>query len=264
MVRNALHSREIRWIVLPLLGFLTLFFRDFTGSMPVCLAKGQPAIGQTGVEQTDRELAEEAVIAWYGANAPVPEGCGAISYEDLDVNVYPLEDIDGFLAMVVYELATERYEERLPGYETKLLRRQKDGGWAIAENEALNEALTETPALYGEIEEILDSEEETERLTDVNERYSKILEENPTITAWLAQLQDVVSKKQIGSYDGSEADTSEKEGADLYTVQKGDCLWDIAEREYGRGFYWPELYEKNKGAIGDDPDLIYEGTELQL
>ena len=152
MVRNALHSRKIRWIVLPLLGFMTLFFRDFIGPMPVCLAKGRPAIGQTGVERTDRELAEEAVIAWYGANAPVFEGCGAISYEDLDVNVYPLESIDGFLATVVYELAAERSEERLPGYETKLLRRQKDGGWAIAENEALNEALTETPALYGEIE----------------------------------------------------------------------------------------------------------------
>ncbi|MEU3184328.1 transglycosylase family protein [Streptomyces sp. NPDC006923] len=48
-----------------------------------------------------------------------------------------------------------------------------------------------------------------------------------------------------------------------YTVQAGDCLWEIAdERKVPGG--WSALYEANKEAVGSDPDLILPGQSLDL
>ncbi len=45
---------------------------------------------------------------------------------------------------------------------------------------------------------------------------------------------------------------------DSYTVVKGDCLWNIAKKDYiyNDPFKWPRIYEANKDKI-KDPDLIY-------
>lgn len=48
------------------------------------------------------------------------------------------------------------------------------------------------------------------------------------------------------------------------TVEKGDCLWNIAAEYYGDGGKWIKIYEWNYPVIGDNPSLIYEGTELSL
>ena len=44
----------------------------------------------------------------------------------------------------------------------------------------------------------------------------------------------------------------------LYTVVKGDCLWNIAKKKeiYDNGFAWPKIYHANKDQI-KDPNLIY-------
>jgi len=44
----------------------------------------------------------------------------------------------------------------------------------------------------------------------------------------------------------------------MYTVVKGDCLWNIAKKKehYGNGFAWPKIYNANKDKISN-PDLIY-------
>ena len=49
-----------------------------------------------------------------------------------------------------------------------------------------------------------------------------------------------------------------------YVVKNGDSLSEIAQREMGDGDRWKELYEANKAAIGDDPDLIHPGLELTI
>jgi hypothetical protein len=55
-----------------------------------------------------------------------------------------------------------------------------------------------------------------------------------------------------------------------YTVASGDTLWDIAERELGDPYRWPEIYRLNRGraqkAGGElvDPDLIHPDWVLEL
>lgn len=48
-----------------------------------------------------------------------------------------------------------------------------------------------------------------------------------------------------------------------YTVQKGDCLWNIAKKFYGNGSNWTAIYEANKDKI-QKPNLIYAGQVLTI
>ena len=52
---------------------------------------------------------------------------------------------------------------------------------------------------------------------------------------------------------------------EMYTVIKGDCLWNIAKKDYiyNDPFQWPRIYEANKDKI-KDPDLIYPKQEFQI
>jgi nucleoid-associated protein YgaU len=50
----------------------------------------------------------------------------------------------------------------------------------------------------------------------------------------------------------------------IYKVKPGDSLWKIAKMELGNGSRWREIYEKNRGIIGPDPNQIAVGMELVL
>ena len=63
-----------------------------------------------------------------------------------------------------------------------------------------------------------------------------------------------------------EEDTAEdatSAGKDTYEVQQDDTLWIIADKLYGDGTRWEELYDLNKNVIAN-PRLIYAGQTLQL
>ena len=53
-------------------------------------------------------------------------------------------------------------------------------------------------------------------------------------------------------------------GMRTYTVKSGDTLSDIAQSEMGDANRWRELYEANKDAVGDNPDMIHPGLELKI
>ena len=51
--------------------------------------------------------------------------------------------------------------------------------------------------------------------------------------------------------------------AETYTVNKGDCLWTIAEELYGSGADWRRLWAANRETVAD-PGLVWIGQVLKL
>ncbi len=49
----------------------------------------------------------------------------------------------------------------------------------------------------------------------------------------------------------------------VYVVQSGDTLSDIAEQQLGRADSWPDIFELNRSLISD-PDEIFPGQVLAL
>ena len=52
-------------------------------------------------------------------------------------------------------------------------------------------------------------------------------------------------------------------GGTVYTVVKGDCLWNIAKKFYGSGAKYTLIYNANKGIV-KNPSLIYPGQVLTI
>jgi nucleoid-associated protein YgaU len=52
--------------------------------------------------------------------------------------------------------------------------------------------------------------------------------------------------------------------AQTYTVQNGDTLPSIANQVYGDANQWNAIYQANRGAIGDDPNLIHPGMQISI
>ncbi len=57
--------------------------------------------------------------------------------------------------------------------------------------------------------------------------------------------------------------TEKVEVAKQYVVRKGDCLWRIARKEYGKGIKYTLIFEANKAQI-KNPDLIYPNQIFKL
>jgi len=53
-----------------------------------------------------------------------------------------------------------------------------------------------------------------------------------------------------------------KETGGVYTIKKGDTLWDISARFLKDPFLWPKLWERNPYIA--NPDRIYPGNPIQL
>lgn len=52
------------------------------------------------------------------------------------------------------------------------------------------------------------------------------------------------------------------EGAEVYVIQRGDTLWDLAARFYGDPYLWPQIWEKNDYIL--DAHWIYPGDPLEI
>lgn len=50
------------------------------------------------------------------------------------------------------------------------------------------------------------------------------------------------------------------EGATVHTIERGDTLWDLANRFYGDPYLWPQLWEQNQYIL--DAHWIYPGDPL--
>lgn len=69
-------------------------------------------------------------------------------------------------------------------------------------------------------------------------------------------------KKAKVKKNSNRANTKIKAGQ--YTVKKGDCLWNIARKFYGKGAKYTIIYNANKKVIGSNPNKIYPGQVLKI
>lgn len=53
-------------------------------------------------------------------------------------------------------------------------------------------------------------------------------------------------------------------GPGAYTVMPGDTLWGIAQAQLDDGSRWGEVWDANRGTIGDTPDVLEVGWEITI
>lgn len=86
----------------------------------------------------------------------------------------------------------------------------------------------------------------------------------------LMEYRDYSAKRlQLSGNGAASAGETQRPGepntsaGDHYTVQSGDCLWNIAKALLGDGSRWKEIYDLNTDKVSN-PNLIYPGQELTL
>ncbi len=198
--------------------------------------------------------------------------CGMERYDIIGLDAYlPDREESVWLIYLEYDMIVRDISVPIPGAETYALRRGEEG-W-----EECSDSLSEE--VKDAIEKIVASDGYTARMADVDRRFNEAAQACPELMEWALELIEVMqwhlTEEAAGdgdtpggpdvadSTDGSGTEDTPV-GAWRYTVEQGDCLWDIARKELGSGLCWTEIYEKNRDVIGEDSDLIYTGTELWI
>lgn len=70
-------------------------------------------------------------------------------------------------------------------------------------------------------------------------------------------------QRDFGLDDDGIAGPNTWEALNVYVVQSGDTLSEIAEQQLGRADSWPDIFELNRALISD-PDKIFPGQVLAL
>lgn len=209
---------------------------------------------------TDAESAADEIL--------VLDAClklGVEKYDTIEVAAYPLSDGISWVAVVSYELIVEDFDIGIPGMTTLLVQKQESGVFKICEDFFDDTDDSEQEKLQEEVEDLVYFDI-YDKIYDVNLRYNTIVSENSDIMEWVLNLSDEVTQARAGRVENSLEPKSETstDMRDTYVVREGDCLWNIAEEEFGDGMYWTGIYEANRNLIGDNPDLLYVGLELKI
>lgn len=193
---------------------------------------------------------------------------GVQGWENLKVIVLPMSDGKHWVVSVSSDLIVEGIDVGIPGLRVELIGRNEKGELKIVE---YDDAVF-SDAFLKEVRELSLSDEIVEHSNETAAAYNDLISERSDIMEWVMETNETVDKEMSEALAREEAFSeetdSEKEKADTkgdsYTVQKGDCLWDIAEEQLGDGMLWSRIYEQNREVIGENPDLLYVGITLKL
>ena len=158
----------------------------------------------------------------------------------------------------------------IPGLKVELTGRDADGALKLV---GMDTEETLSDAMLNEIREISLSDAMVDRNNEVAMQYSGLIADDSEVAAWFLEASEEADRARVKAYErisrglSAQKDTdkeTEDGKGDRYVVKKGDCLWSIAEKQLGDGMRWSGIYETNKAVIGEDPNLIYVGIELEL
>lgn len=188
---------------------------------------------------------------------------GIKGWENFKVVVCPMSDGKHWVASVSADMIVEDFDVGIPGLVVYLVGRNEEGELKIV----LSEYSGLSDEFLKEMREITLSDEMVDHNTEIAMAYNELVAERSDIMEWLMETQEAVDRAESEGFRSVKADI-ERDKPDVkkgsYTVKKGDCLWSIAEEQLGDGMRWSDLYEDNRAVIGEDPNLIYVGIELQL
>jgi len=100
-----------------------------------------------------------------------------------------------------------------------------------------------------------------ENVTVLKDRY--MVDSDVLIRYITDVLGGTVTQAQYGRSQGRIQTVGTAESTAGYIVLPGDSLWKIAQRTYGTGTAWTDIYQANR-ALLKDPDRIYPGQVLVL
>lgn len=150
----------------------------------------------------------------------------------------------------IYDTLSGKAEEYNLTLSESIMAPWKDGSLAVSSYQetfdtAMSSTMDQLDALKSKWQEVIDKMTEAGNI-DV----SNINQENANYAA---------AKKS----DAKSADQKTSSQYSTYTVQSGDNLWAIAEKQLGSGSRWQEIYNLNKDIISN-PDVIQPGWNLKI
>lgn len=192
-----------------------------------------------------------------------------------DVIVYPCGEYR--IVVVSYEIKIAGVETKAPGAETFVAKKTAGDGFLLFADD-MEQELSEDDRemLQNKMQEITENQDLMEFFGEINREYIEA-REDPDLREWEENWLEKQSRALQEEAAKQENDTDRETGSGLqdisegsgppdasYVVKEGDCLWDIAGELFKDSTKWHVIYEKNKAVIGEDPDLIMPGMELEL
>lgn len=185
---------------------------------------------------------------------------GVEAIEVVDLIIYPCERYR--IVIVSYDMEIEGVGTKAPGAQTLVAEETAEGGFQLLFFEGAEQELPEDnqEMLRQKIKEIAENQDVVDFFREVNERYIAA-REDADLREWEENWQMEQSRAIQESETGRRKTDS---SAAFYVVKEGDCLWAIAGDMLGDSRKWDAIYEKNKDVIGENPNRIMPGMELEL
>lgn len=204
------------------------------------------------------EELEAQVREHYDAILEMYRSTGMEEIDVIDLIIYPCEEYR--IIIVSYDVKIEGIETKVPGANTLLAKKTAEGSFILfLPEEGLEQEIPEDDEemLHQKVTELMENQDIIDIFREVNQRYIDA-KWDPDIREWEAEAKLVKQSRIMAIIEENGS------SATFYVVKEGDCLWDIAGDMLGDSTKWDDIYEINKDVIGEDPNYIMPGMELQL